>query len=49
MANKLQFLAGLAAGIFVGATFAMMVTPAPPLEMRERLRALARRSPENET
>jgi gas vesicle protein len=49
MASTLRFLAGLVAGIFVGMTVAMMVTPAPTLEMRERLRAMARRSTESET
>jgi hypothetical protein len=49
MGQKLSFLAGVAAGILAGATIAMTVTPVPPQEMRERLLALARRSPERET
>jgi gas vesicle protein len=48
MDQKLSFLAGVAAGIVAGATIAMTVTPAPPQEMRERLLAMARPSPEHE-
>jgi gas vesicle protein len=49
VATTIRFLAGLVAGIFVGMTVAMMVTPAPTLGMRERLRAMARSSTESET
>jgi gas vesicle protein len=47
--QKLSFLAGVAAGIVAGATIAMTITPVPAQEMRERLRAMARTTPEHET
>jgi gas vesicle protein len=44
-----SFLAGLLSGALVGASLAMMLVPAPPDEMRERIRAKARTRPVNET
>jgi gas vesicle protein len=47
MRSNGALLVGLVAGTLAGASLAMLLTPAPADEMRQRLRAKARQSPPN--